>query len=133
LNGCRVARTVLADGDRLELGRESLLFRDHLPIDPTATLDAVCDAASATPPGLRTLSPGLARTFGALVRAVRASIPILLLGETGTGKELVARGVHQAMDGGGPFVAVNCGALPAELVEAELFGHRAGAFSGAVR
>ncbi|MBK7977119.1 MAG: sigma 54-interacting transcriptional regulator [Deltaproteobacteria bacterium] len=64
--------------------------------------------------------------------AARERLPLLLLGETGTGKEVVARTVHAAgQRREGPFVAVNCAALPRELVESELFGHARGAFSGA--
>jgi DNA-binding NtrC family response regulator len=65
-------------------------------------------------------------------RAARSSIPILILGESGVGKELIARAVHGASDRAGkPFVAVNCGALPENLVESILFGHEKGSFTGA--
>ena len=65
-------------------------------------------------------------------RAAKSSIPILVLGESGVGKEVIARAVHGASDRSGkPFVAVNCGALPENLVESILFGHEKGSFTGA--
>ncbi len=65
-------------------------------------------------------------------RAAKASIPVLILGESGVGKEVIARAVHGSSDRAGkPFVAVNCGALPANLVESILFGHEKGSFTGA--
>jgi DNA-binding NtrC family response regulator len=65
-------------------------------------------------------------------RAARSSIPILILGESGVGKELIARAVHGASERAGkPFVAVNCGAVPENLVESILFGHEKGSFTGA--
>ncbi|HEY2658572.1 MAG TPA: sigma-54 dependent transcriptional regulator [Caulobacteraceae bacterium] len=65
-------------------------------------------------------------------RAAKSSIPILILGDSGVGKELIARAVHGASERAGkPFVAVNCGALPENLVESILFGHEKGSFTGA--
>jgi len=64
--------------------------------------------------------------------AARESCPVLLVGETGTGKEMFAQAVHNASNrAAGPFVAINCGAVPAELIESELFGYETGAFTGA--
>ncbi len=65
-------------------------------------------------------------------RAARSTIPVLILGESGVGKEVISRAIHGASDRAGkPFVAVNCGALPENLVESILFGHEKGAFTGA--
>jgi DNA-binding NtrC family response regulator len=78
-------------------------------------------------------SPALARVREKVACVAPLDSAVLILGETGTGKELVARAIHrESPRGAKPFVAVNCAALPRELVESELFGHRRGAFSGAL-
>src|SRR5205823_4302566 len=72
--------------------------------------------------------------FKAIGRAAATEEPVLIMGESGTGKELVASALHRhSRRGGGPFVRVNCGALPEGLIESELFGHEKGAFTGAER
>ncbi len=66
--------------------------------------------------------------------AARSNAPVFIVGETGTGKELLSKGIHLAGDRSGEaFIAVNCGAIPKELLESELFGYKKGAFTGAVR
>src|SRR5438552_3905506 len=69
-----------------------------------------------------------------IVRAAPTGATVLIMGESGTGKELVAREVHKASRvAGGPFIQVNCAAIPEELIESELFGHEKGSFTGAIR
>lgn len=77
--------------------------------------------------------PGVEAALRTVAAAVRMNVPVLIHGETGTGKEQLARHAHEASGRKGAFVAVNCGALPAELFESELFGHKGGAFTGARR
>lgn len=74
------------------------------------------------------------RQVRAMIRTVApSSASVLISGPTGSGKELVARAIHAASQrGNGPFIAINCGAIPAELIESELFGHERGAFTGAL-
>jgi two-component system, NtrC family, response regulator AtoC len=97
-----------------------------------ANEDVLC---GMVPPGVAIIGTSAAtrRTLDALKRVARSKCnPILILGETGTGKELAARAVHAWRIGGDePFVAVNCAALNAGLLESELFGHVKGAFTGA--
>jgi Nif-specific regulatory protein len=78
--------------------------------------------------------PEMEDVFRLMESASASFITVLIEGETGSGKELVARGIHQASARSeGPFVAVNCAALPETLLESELFGHRRGSFTGAIR
>jgi two-component system NtrC family response regulator len=76
-------------------------------------------------------SPQIQRLFGTLEKVSGTAAPVLILGESGTGKELVAKAIHRRSSRTGPFVPVNCSAIPANLFENELFGHEQGAFAGA--
>jgi DNA-binding NtrC family response regulator len=79
-------------------------------------------------------SPAMQTVYSSIRKFAATNAAVLITGESGTGKELVARAVHErSVYRAGPFVAVNCGALPATLIAAELFGHEKGAFTGAVQ
>jgi two-component system, NtrC family, response regulator len=83
---------------------------------------------------IRTASPEMVKVARTIERIAPADISVLLLGASGTGKELLARGLHNASGRRDkPFVAINCGAIPKNLLESELFGHEKGAFTGAVK
>lgn len=78
-------------------------------------------------------SPAIKRVFELIAKVSRSDSTVLILGESGTGKELVAKNIHASSKRAEkPFIAVNCGAIPTELLESELFGHEKGAFTGAV-
>jgi len=77
-------------------------------------------------------SPAFRETARLVARMAACDAPVLIEGETGTGKELAARAIHyQSVRQNGPFIPVNCGAIPDSLIESELFGHRKGAFTDA--
>lgn len=99
---------------------------------PVSAEAAVEDAASETATAsLIGESPALLDAFRTSARAAEADVPVLIVGETGTGKELLARVIHEnGARGAAPFVVVNCAAIPAHLLESELFGHEPGALAG---
>jgi transcriptional regulator with GAF, ATPase, and Fis domain len=130
IDGCRVTRQELHDGHVIDLGTTVFLFRE-------LSAPAMGPADVALRPSergvLTTLNPTLEEVFSRLERVASSDLPVLLLGETGTGKDLLARRVHELSGRSGRFVAVNCGAIPGTLMEAQLFGYMKGAFTGAVK
>ena len=83
--------------------------------------------------GLIGQTPGMVEARRRIAALAPTQVDLLIRGETGTGKEVVARAVHNASGRGGHFVAINCGALPESIFESEMFGHETGAFTGATR
>jgi transcriptional regulator with GAF, ATPase, and Fis domain len=93
-----------------------------------------CPNAPVFYSGAIACSPSMIRIFRMVETLQHSEATVLITGESGTGKEVVARAIHQhSTRNSGPFVAVNCAALPGELLESELFGHVRGAFTGAIR
>ena len=128
VNGRRIhGPTPLDDGCVLFLGSQVLVFRLYT----AAELAAVSEDAAAPLTPVATLSPALALTTYKLRRLARSDSEILLLGETGVGKEVFAGAVHALSGRTGKLVAVNCAAIPRELVESELYGYEKGAHSTA--
>ncbi len=127
VNGEQVSRAELFSGDVIELGHTFFVF--------TIKAGAGNGGGELKPvvaaPSLITFLPELARSFTAALQVARSRIPVLILGETGTGKEVVAKTIHSLSGRSGAFVGLNCGQLTPSLVESELFGHTKGAFTGA--
>ena len=115
-------RTPVARTAAIHLGSVIVLVR-HVTEEETRPV---------VPDGMVIASPAMKKLFELVDRIAVSPLSILLVGETGAGKDVVARAIHQRSPRGpGPFVAVNCAALPEQLIEAELFGHDRGAFTGA--
>src|SRR5262249_12103764 len=105
--------------------RERAAERDLRRLDPGA-------ARRATFHGIVGATPAMHELYARIEASAAGNASILIAGESGTGKELVARAVHECGTyPKAPFIALNCAALPRDLIESELFGHRKGAFSGA--
>jgi two-component system response regulator HydG len=120
------------DNDEMVIVIERALERLSLEVELLEAKSRLQDKYSVT--GIITNNPEMRRLLEIVIQVAPTDAPVLITGESGTGKELVARAVHRhSAHKDGPFVALNCGALPANLVESELFGYRQGAFTGAAR
>jgi transcriptional regulator with PAS, ATPase and Fis domain len=127
LDGVSVLAAPLASGAVIAIGETRVRFgvADEPLAVPVASRDGFGSMVGS--------SPAMARVFALLERAAASDATVLLLGETGTGKEAAAESIHrESARKDGPFVVVDCGALPPNLLESELFGHEKGAFTGAV-
>ena len=116
-------------------GQASLILQNALLVDSIKTdFDALKQQLDANRFGdIIGACPSMRDVFRTVEKVAGADISVLITGETGTGKELIARAVHQRSPRkDGPFIVVNCGAIPENLIESELFGHVRGAFTGAV-
>ena len=125
LGSALVARCIGRRAARADVARPPVIAR--------AAPHASASADDARDPHVVAEDPDVVEAFLLVEAAVRMKAPILICGETGSGKEILARHAHRASARTGAFVAINCGALPAELFEAELFGYVGGAFTGARR
>jgi transcriptional regulator with AAA-type ATPase domain len=128
VNDVRIREAIVPVGARVRMGGSVLLLLDAglgapPPAQPTPDI-----------PGLVAASPVMQDIARAVERLASSNVSVLVQGETGTGKELIARELHRRSPRvSGPFVTINCGAIPENLIESELFGHVRGAFTGAVQ
>jgi transcriptional regulator with PAS, ATPase and Fis domain len=133
VGGSRVESAAIDHASVVTLGATALLVDpfEQVPDGSQRFIDA--PSLKSRPRGIATLVPLVEQQMPRLVRVAMAKLPILLLGESGAGKEVLARTIHEISARTGPFVAINCGALAPTLVESQLFGYVKGAFSGALK
>ncbi|RUU56986.1 sigma-54-dependent Fis family transcriptional regulator [Mesorhizobium sp. M2C.T.Ca.TU.002.02.1.1] len=118
--------------ERLVFGRNgSALFAHAIEPQPTSGRRVPVEVLPGPIAGLSGGDPVMTAVQMRAAKLARTAIPILIHGETGSGKEVLARAIHDSSGRAGPFVAINCAAIPEHLIESELFGHAAGAFTGA--
>jgi two-component system, response regulator FlrC len=134
----RIAAPVVACGIGNDAGAAVRAIREgareFLPLPPDPDLiAAILEAAAGETHALIARDPGMLTVLKRAEQIAPAEASVLILGESGTGKEVLARHLHRrSRRANGPFVALNCAAIPENLLESELFGHEKGAFSGAV-
>ncbi|MFN7134571.1 MAG: sigma 54-interacting transcriptional regulator, partial [Myxococcales bacterium] len=127
LDGRRVERAYLSAGASIRVGATILTFA---PVDETIDVEPEPDGRLG---GMIGQSVKMRQIFGLIKKIAPMDVSVIIQGETGTGKELAARAIHQLSNRRkGPFVVLDCGAIPPNLIESELFGHEKGAFTGAV-
>jgi len=127
LDGRRIERAYLSTGSQIRAGSSVLTFA---PIDEEVTIEPEREGELC---GMVGQSVKMRQIFGLIKKIAPMDVSVIIQGETGTGKELVARAVHElSMRSRGPLVVLDCGAIPPNLIESELFGHEKGAFTGAV-
>jgi transcriptional regulator with GAF, ATPase, and Fis domain len=126
VNGVRVVDALLAGGETVRLGRTDLYVQLRTRGPKTALPTQTSFGR------VRGASVAMRRLYPACIRLAASDVPVVIEGETGTGKELLAESIHEAGGrAGGPFVVFDCTAVSPSLVESELFGHERGAFTGA--
>jgi DNA-binding NtrC family response regulator len=123
INGERFEKRLLRGGELVRIGPSLFRFLERGPRSGTEQIPVCTEGLVG--------GPSLEEARATLTQAARGAMTLLILGETGTGKEVAALAFHAASEREGPFVPVNCAAFPPDLVESELFGHARGAFSGA--
>jgi DNA-binding NtrC family response regulator len=125
VNGVQIEAALLSGGEALRIGETTLaLDRANIAAPPASTLTHFGKIVGA--------SPEMRRIYPLCEKLAASDVPVVIEGETGTGKEVLAESIHEASPRkDGPFVVFDCTAVPASLMESELFGHERGAFTGA--
>lgn len=130
-------RTVVASAIQDTNGQRQAAATRHVEAAMTPRVEVIAMDVGNEPPGLRRLvgeSHAMQSVKERIVKVARSMAPVLVRGESGTGKELVARAIHACSHRvDGPFVAVNCGAIPENLLEAEFFGAKKGSYTGSTQ
>ncbi|MBN1205680.1 MAG: sigma 54-dependent Fis family transcriptional regulator [Myxococcaceae bacterium] len=127
LDGRRIERAYLSPSSQIRAGSSVITFS---PINEEVTIEPDREGELC---GMVGQSVKMRQIFGLIKRIAPMDVSVIIQGETGTGKELVARAVHElSLRSRGPMVVLDCGAIPPNLIESELFGHEKGAFTGAV-
>ncbi len=127
LDGRRIERAYLSQGSQIRAGQTTISFD---PTDEEVTVEPDREGELC---GMVGQSVKMRQIFGLIKKIAPMDVSVIIQGETGTGKELVARAIHELSERkSGPMVVLDCGAIPPNLIESELFGHEKGSFTGAI-